>query len=408
MANTFVSPDLWPRIMGGMLEVLREECVLLRNRIVSTNYDGTEGKIGQTVNIGVPDTLTVTPVTPGPVVPASPDMNILSKVVTIDQWNKVNFHVNPYEFTVHEMEMYLPKFCVELARQLARDVNKAIMAEVELGSYGYAGTAGTNPFTGSATINPLADLAYVLRNQLCPMDRLDFVMGLFEEQAFKKVSNLNQYLQFGDRSVIQRGEFGEVLGFNCHVDRDCPKHTAGSVTGAGTIVTGVNAIGSTSIGMTTTGGGDAIALKKGDIITFSTSPTDVQTYAVQADLTVGGTSTGTLTILPGLKVATSGSETLTVKATRSINFGGDLANAIALVMRMPPESVQLPLPGDGTAVGNMELGQSLAWTDSVCGIPMRLNLYNGYHQLTVEASILYGTRLVDPRRIAQLAGNVSA
>jgi hypothetical protein len=394
--------------MAGMLEILREECVLLREKIVSTNYDGSAGKLGQSVNVAVASDLAVTPVTPGPVVPASADMNITSKVVTVNQWQKAIFHVNPYEYTVHEMESYVPRFCMELARQLARNVNQAIMAEVELGTYGYAGTAGTNPFTGSATTNPLSDLAYVLRNQLCPMDRLSFVMGLHEEQALKKIANLTQYLQFGNRDVIQRGVFGEVLGFKCLVDRDVVIHTAGSVTGAGTVVTGVNAIGSTSIGMTTTGGGDAIALKKGDVITFSTAPTDVQTYAVQADLTVGGTSTGTLTILPGLKVATGGGETLTVKASRSINFGGDLENAIALVMRMPPEAVSVPLPGDGNAVGNMELGQSLAWTDPVANIPMRLNIYAGYHQMTVEASILYGTRLVDGRRIAQLAGSTTA
>jgi hypothetical protein len=363
------------------LEVLREEVFLASK--VNKDFNGAAGKLGQTVSIAVPYALSVGDVTPGPVPPTPGDIQIASKTVTIDKWKKASFHMTEQEATYYQTSDIVPNQVAEAARALARTVNQALFGLYPK-VYGFAGTAGTNPFGGSdKNVNPVADVRQRLSEQLCPENNRILLVGFEEEAAALKTEDLKRMMNAGDSQALRKGVIGEVFGMTVLRDRDRPVHTAGTLTSVTT--DGATAAGAKLVAIKK-GQGGAISLKQGDIITFEGQ---TQTYAVQADLS----DDGDVAIEPALVTALVDGKAVSVKATHNVNLAFE-PNAFALVMRMPPTSIE----------GAPTLGPSAILADPVTGIPARLSYFPGYHLAQWELSILFGADIVDARRTARLAG----
>ena len=385
MPNTF-STNLLPRILAGALVVLREEVFLASK--VNKDFNGAAGKIGQTVSVAVPYALSVGDVTPGPVPPTPGDLQIAAKTVTIDQWKKAGFHLTEQEATHYQTADLVPNQVAEAARALARTVNQSLFGLYPK-VYGYAGTAGTNPFGGQTpVVDPVADVRQILSQQLCPESNRFLLVGFEEEAAALKTQDLKRMLNAGDSQALRKGVIGELFGMTVLRDRDRPTHTAGSLTG--TVVPNAATAKGLKTVVLATGQGEAIALKAGDIVIFGSK---TQTYAVQADLTVGASSTGSLSIEPALVDDLTTGDEVAVKASHKVNLAFE-PNAFALVMRTPPSAIE----------GAPTLGEHIAMVDPVSGIPARLSYYPGYHLAQWELSIMFGADIVDARRTARLAG----
>lgn len=390
MSNSF--DTLSPLILAGALDVLREETVLAR--MVNTNFDGAAGKLGDNVRIMVPVSQTVDDVTPAAVPPNLNDKTVTSRVVVIDQWKKTKFHMTEIEEKKINAGDFVTGQIGECARALAYNLNAALFSHYYK-VYGYAGTAGTNPF--ASTLSPVVDAKAVLDFQRCPEGNRQLAIGLTEEPAALKLDALQKYTNVGDHSngVLRKGAIGNLFGFDVWRDRQRPTHTAGS-PGGSPAVNGAHAAGVTSI--TVKSAGAAGTYLKGDIVLFNTSGTDgpgggPQTYVVTANATMDSSGDGTISIDPPLVTALAGNETITLKATHKVNLAFD-PMAFALVMRSP----------SGNIYGGDTYGRHAVMTDPKTGIPLMLSMLPGYHAVQWELSILYGTELIDPRRAARLAG----
>jgi hypothetical protein len=123
-----------------------------------------------------------------------------------------------------------------------------------------------------------------------------------------------------------------VFGFEVHESQniaDATTSTAGEASSPGT-VTGVHAIGATSLTM---GGLGAGTLKKGTSFSIATVP---GRYVVNADATITGNA-ATATIYPALKAATAGAEAITFRETTAAQ-GQNLAfhpDALLVLSRNP-------------------------------------------------------------------------
>jgi len=193
----------------------------------------------------------------------------------------------------------------------------------------------------------------------------------------------------GSASVKIDGEIGRKFGIDWVADDAVVTHTAGTIAGDPS-VTGVNAIGATSIDLTCDAD-DTVNLLVGDIITFAG---DTQTYAViTATGAIGNSSTGPVVISPALKVATTGGEALSVKATHVVNLAFH-RDAFAFANRPLAQSA-----------ADLQLGsRMLTMTDPQTGISLRLEVRRQYKQVVWEFDILWGAKLVRPELAVRIAG----
>lgn len=386
MSNTFDSV-LMPAILGRALTVLRESCPLLK--LVRKDFEGAAAQVGESVSIPVSVAQTVADITPGATAPALADSVITSKTVTLDSYKGTRFHLTDREARAYEAGQIVQGQLDESVRALANSISANVLAKYK-SIYGYAGTAATNPFT--TNIDPTADLRGILNNQLCPDAPRYLWVGSDEETAALKLAEFKSYSNRGDAETLKTGKIGYVNGFEVLRDSQRPTHTAGTIT-TGLIAKAATAqaLGDKTIVCTTAASTGACALLAGDIISFAGHS---QTYVLTADATQTSANTDvTLAIEPGLTTALAGSEAVSVKATHKVNIGGD-PSGFALVMRVLPDSI----------AGAPTFGTHLAMTDSETGVPLKLSYYPGYHSAQWEVSVLWGAAVVDPRKLARLAG----
>lgn len=177
------------------------------------------------------------------------------------------------------------------------------------------------------------------------------------------------------------------------MDQNVPTHTAGSIT-TGLICKAATAVavGVTSLVATTAASTGACALVVGDIITFAG---DAQTYVITEAATQASAATDvTIKFLPALKVAKTGSEAITVKASHVVNMAFH-RDAIAFANR--------PLQQNASMIN--QLGSiSMSDVDPVSGLTLRLEVTREHKRIRFSYDILYGGVLVRPELACRLAG----
>ena len=381
MANTLT--PIMAKILARGLTVLREYCVM--PQLVNGSYAVEAARKGATIDVPVPTATTADQVAPANVPPVPTALNIKTVPIQLNNWYKSNFFLSDRDqLEVDRNQSFLPMQTNEAIRAIANQVNLSIHDQ-HWGVFGFEGTAGTTPFATSDA--DAVQIRKILSQQLCPLSDRRGVLDFDAEANALSLQSFKDYLNTGDPEVKREGRIGRKFGIDWYVDNQVETHTAGTLTGTVT-ASGATAAGATQV-LLAAAGGSGIGLLQGDIITFAG---DTQTYAVQANLTVGASSSGTVGIYPPLVTALAGSETVTVMATHVVNlvFHRD---AFAFANR--------PLM-DSTA--GVDLGNFMSMQDPVSGLVMRLEVSRQYKQTVWEFDILWGSALVRPELAARMAG----
>jgi len=392
MSNTFAT-ELMPRILAGALTVLREEMVIATK--VTKDFNGAAGQLGQTVSVAVPQAMDSYNITPAATAPALVDARFLAQTVTIDTWKGSRFNLSSTDMLNYNLQnsQIVPNQIAEAARRLARDVNQAIFAKYTK-IYGYTGNAAAALF--GSNINNLADVDYRLNLQLCPAANRIVAIGLADRQDALKLDDVKKNPQLaGDTEAYRRASLGMLYGFDVLHDRDTPTHTAGTITVPANVTVNANTAKYSTTVVIACGVGAATAIKIGDVIQFGTPAGQYNLYAAQNDLTISANSTGSLTLDRPLDAALLAATAVAFPTGYGSGvqcIAGDPAG-FALVMRVPGDSLE----------GAPTLGPSMAMVDPQTGIPLKLTYLPGYHAAQFELSALFGTDLIDGRRLTRVA-----
>lgn len=390
MANTF-SSDIVPKIIGLAKETLSEEFAFARR--LNKNFSGASARVGDTVSIGVPERASAVTVTPANVAPDGTDIVTTSRTITIDQFKGSKpVRLTTTEAQKYELTSLMAEQVKESVRQVCYAFNAYCWTQMNYRVPLTAGTAGQSIFNNgsSASIDPLADIYKVLRDNNADPRRFDMIINPADEAAAKKVSVLQQANTFGSDSVVVDGSVGRVQGFNLFVDQQGTSHTIGTITtGLAAKASTAQAVGTTSITATTAVSTGACALKKGDPISIGS-----ERYVLQADATEASAATDvTLSIFPGLKTALAGGEAITLTTgagTGTVGIAGDMSGFSA-VTRLPETSF----------LGAAAQGTHIPVMDEKSGATLLLSFYGQFFQGMMQASMVYGADTTDEEKIVR-------
>ncbi len=361
-------------ITNESLAVLENEETFTAN--VLRTYDpsfGIDGaKIGDTVNVRRPPQFVGVSGAPLSV----EDYNQTSIPVVVGDTTKYGdqFHVD-VAFTTKDMRLSLGEFSqnviVPAVATVANKIDFVGLTMAKNSTANIVGVAGTPPtslltyLTAGALLTaeacPKGQGRSVVIEQFTGAAIVDSLKGLFNPQ--------------GDSSKqIKSGRMGrDYSGMDWYTDQNVNTQTFGSwsASSASTMTVDTTSIGiatgwasTTSLTLTV---GATMTLKKGDIVSFANvfpvNPqnrqiygTKPRTFVVQSDLTITGSSTGTLTVAPA--VITAGQfQNVSITATSSTATVTQFSMGVSSTGQQSPQNilfhknaftcvmVDLPLPG---------------------------------------------------------------
>lgn len=379
-ANTNTITNIIPHLLAQGLVTLRENAIM--PRLVNAAYSAQAAEQGSSIDIPVPAAITAAPVTPSYADPN--DTGIVPSKVTLslDQWKEAPFFMTDKEM-MEVMAGTIPMQAAEAVKALANDVD-AYLLGLYKGVYNAVGSAGTTPFATDVTAATSA--RKFLNAYLAPMTDRRFVFNPDVEANALGLRAFQDVAWSGDARGINEGQIIRKLGFDWHLDQNVKEHTAGTVATSFAIKTATaHAAGLTTL--TTTTGGDA-DLKAGDIITIAGHD---QQYVVTADAARTGGGDLPVLISPGLKVALTGAEVITIVGNHAANLAFH-RDAIAFANR--------PLVDSAEGLGN----QIMSAQDPVSGLTLRLEVSRQYKRTRWSFDILYGAKLVRPELAVRVLG----
>jgi hypothetical protein len=350
------------------------------------DYQTEAGKLGQTINVGSVPSMSAGSVTAANVAPTYTDMIIGSKTITLDQQKGVRWGFTEADWRDNDLTSTAKQAVRSATAAIVDSVNEALYAQYYKIPYA-VGTAGTGFF--ASNIDGLADADKMLTTNKCPLEMRKGVFSLKDYAALLKLSEVQNANTYGGTEVMRRGVLQDVLGFMIMRDQQAPTHTAGTITGNPTMGAAATTVATSTI---TADSDDAVALKQGDIIEV-----DSKQYAVQADLTIAASNTGTLTVDRNWETALDGDETLAFASTDAVtnastlvNIAGDL-RGIGIAARVP-----------ATNIAGIEMqGEHFIFQDPATGWPMRLSFYGQYEQVMLELQTIYGLQIMQADRLVR-------
>ncbi len=373
MANDILK--IMPKILATGLEVLRSR--VLMTRLVNIDYSTEAKKKGQTVDVPISQARTVSDVTPAPTPPAPEDTTIEYVQIPLNNWKKADFGLTDADLQkIAAKEFFIPKQMEEAFEALARAINQSVFNEYK-GIYGFTGTPGTTPFASDVSA---ATSARKVLNQQRAFKYPRF--GVLDWDAEANALALPQFSdaeKVGSNDVKIQGEIGRKFGIDWVADDDVPTHTAGTASGY-LVNQSDHEVGDTTVQIDTGSG----TILEGDIFTVAG---DSQTYVVKSY------ASNIITYTPAAKTAFANNAALTFKDSHVVNIVAH-RDAFALAMRQPDAGLK--------EVYNEQNAFTMA--DPVSGLVFRLELIRQYKQLMWEVDAMWGTKLVDARLAARIAG----
>jgi hypothetical protein len=367
-------------LLARGLLALREQAVM--PLLVNRQYEADPGTQGDSISVPLPSAVAVADVTPDYIPPSdTADTTPGTVSIPLNRWKEAAFYLTDQDLTeISARTGFMPMMASEAIRGIANEIDQFILG---LGAkfYGVQGTAGTTPF-GTAEITDAAQVRKVLNNQVCPIDSRRLV---FNPDAEANALELRAFhdASFGvGGAAILEGQITRRLGFDWFMDQNVQTHTAG--TGTGFLVNlspGYN-VGDTSIVID---GGGGLTMVEGDVITFASH---TQTYVVTNTSDI--TTSGTMTIQPGLVAAVADDEAITITATHAMNLAFH-RDAIAFVSKPLAASSH---PGS--------IIQSAV--DPISGIALRLEVTREHKRDRFSYDVLYGAEVVRRELGARLLG----
>ena len=377
-----------PQLLAQGLLALRENCIM--PRIVNSTYSSMAGEKGSTIDIPVPEAMDAVEVTPGVVIPANTGYTPTLKSLPMDQWYEAAFPMSDKNY-LELQSGFLPKQASEAVKSLANQVDTHLLGMYKY-FYTYVGTAGTTPFgnfASTGTIEDAVECYYKLNQNLTDMDDRFMVLSPISEGAALMLEPFHNASFGGGATAIPEGELNQKIGFRWLMDQNVVTHTAGTKTGDPDVKTGGAAIGASSIPVETDSG-DALALKHGDVISFSGNATTW--YTVAADLTLAASESGNVTLQSPLTTAVAETATINITASHSNNLAIQ-RNAIAFATR-PLAASDHP----GSIIRSA--------VDPISGLTLRLEVTRQHKQDRFSYDILWGAAVVRPEFGVRLYGAV--
>jgi hypothetical protein len=266
-------------------------------------------------------------------------------------------------------------------RTLVNAVEGDLFLAVKRGASRAYGTAGTTPFQTAADLTDIAQIRKILTDNLAWTSDMHLVLNSTAGAKMRGTqSNLFKVNEAGDEGLLRDGRLGDLEGFQLHESAAIVQHVKG--TGTNYVFNGAHAVGATTV-VAKTG---ANPILYGDVVTFEDDTLNkyvVNTgIAAPGSLIIGG---------PGLRQLQTDGKTITVGNSYTGNFAFE-RNAIHLLTRVPK------LPKEGA------LGQHTVVTDPYSGISFLASIYPAYHEVIVEISLAWGTKVVLSDAIATLLG----
>ena len=393
MANTLT--NLIPVLYQGLDLVSRELVGFIP--AVSLDAKADSAAVGQTITTSITPAATIADVVPGQLPPDDGDQALatLSMSITKSKYS-------PIRWSGEELKGFLNAGSPEsrqaaqdaLAKQFAQSMRAITNAvELDLAVVGAAGasraygTAATTPFATAGDMSDLAQTRKILEDNGCPMTDCQFVMNTAAGANLRgKQSNLFKVNEAGTDSILRKGAFFDLEGFQVGMSGQLKQTTAGA--GAVGTVTATAALGATSISITTAAA-SSLTVLAGDVLVLAG---DTNKYVVAAAATIGASTTGTVTIqAPGLlKAASAAATTVGATFTPNVAFCRD---AMKLLARSPA----MPDGGD-------DADDVTYITDPTSGLTFQVAVYRLYRRVKYEVGLAWGVKNIKPEWTALLLG----
>lgn len=380
MANTL--NDLMPTLYAALDIVSREMVGFIP--AVAVNAAPTGAAKGESITIPVTPTTETHDITPGQTPDDNGDQEIGSVTMTISKSKYAPVRWNGEEqLGVSNSGTYNAILAGQFAqamRALANEVD-ADLAALYVGASRAYGTPGTTPFESS--IKDVAQMRKILADNGAPMTDLQLVIDTAAGANLRSLGQLTKANEADTDATLRRGLLLNISGFNIRESGQIVTHAAGSFTGAALVNnSGGYAKGATTIAVD---GATAIALKAGDIVTFSGNPAH---YVVASD----ASATPITLAAPGLMGAVADDATVTALGSYAASLAFD-RNALQLIARTPA------MPQGGDSADDVTVV-----TDPVSGISFQVAVYREYRQVRYEIGLAWGVKLIKPEHVAILMG----
>jgi hypothetical protein len=375
MANDFT--EVAPRILAAGLRVLRENVITAR--VVNSSYSEEAGEKGSTVDVTVPAAIAATSVTPAAYAPNPADLAPTSVPIVMDQWYEAAFYLTDKDLLTIQ-DGFLPRQAESAVKGLANVVDAYLLGFYKY-FYGYRVPSAGGIFadaSGNATLTDAIQARRLLNTQLAPLDDRYLLMDPVAEAAALGNRAIQDMSFSGDAAGLTEGKINRKLGLTWLMNQNIPSHVAGTITG--TISVGAAASLGAKVAQLDAGAGEAIAMKIGDVFTFSGQ---TQQYVVTANLTVGASASGNVAFEPGLAVALAGAETITMVST-----GTKTQNLV--IHRDAIGFATRPLVRHGPGLGVV----SESMVDPISGLTMRLEIKHEHRRVRYSYDMLYGAAVL--------------
>lgn len=323
-------------------------------------------------------------------IPEGTDQTVDNKTLTIDKAQSIQIpwtgedmkHVN----NGAGFETIYGDQLAQAMRTLTNEIEVDILSEIYKNASRAVGTAGTTPF--SSNFDLVAEARQVLVDNGCPSNDLYMVMNTLAGTNLRNLAQLQKANEAGGDNMLRQGVLLDLQGIALKESAGVQSHSAGSITNNVT-VTGANAIGATTINVTTDASG-VVSLSEGDVINIAG---DSNKYVVESADAVGNSSTGDVVIqAPGLRQATSGSEAVTAES----DYTGNVVfrrTAAELAMRAPA----VPRGGDAA-------DDAMTIQDPMSGLVFEVRAYKGYRKSMFEVAAAWGVKAWKQEHIGLLFG----
>lgn len=386
MASTITNliPDLY-----ASLDVVSRELVGFIPA-VSSDMTFERAAVGQTVRSPVAPASTAADITPAVTPPDDGDQTIGNVNMSITKARRVPVRWNgeqsrgldnngPGRSAIMQMQF------AQAMRTLVNEI-EADLAALHVNASRAFGTAGTTPFATAGDFTDGSNVLKILKDNGAPGSDNHLIIDTTAGASFL---GKQARVDYAGNEVMQRqGILLPLHGMDIRESGQVKVAGTNVITGTVT-VTGANAVGATTINLTTAAGA-AVNAVAGDVITFAG---DANKYVVTATATIGASTTGDVVIAaPGLRVATAGAEAVSgvAVATRNMAF---TRSAIALATRAPA------LPDEGDSAEDRQI-----ITDVRSGLSFEISMYKQYRQVQYEVALAWGVKCVKPEHVALLLG----
>lgn len=268
-------------------------------------------------------------------------------------------------------------------RKLTNEV-ESDLAGLHISASRAFGAAGTIPFSTAGDLSDASNVLKILKDNGAPTSDNQLVIDTTAGAKFLGLQSRADMT--GTDSILNQGILVDRFGMAIRESGQVKKAGSNGITGTVT-VTGANAVGATSIGLTTAAAA-AVAFAVGDIFTIAG---DDNKYIVAKAVTIAASTTGTVEIAkPGLRKATAGSEALSGVAATSRMMAFN-RSALVLASRAPARPEEGDMAEDVVMV-----------TDPRSGLTLEFSMYKGYRKVRYEVALAWGVKNIKPEHSAIL------